>query len=293
MRPRVRRLLYRAALAGAALLACATAQAEQPPEWSRPTPPFHIVGPIYYVGTEGIGVYLIRTAAGLILLDAGPENAAPVVKRSIAALGFRMRDVKLMLATHAHLDHAGGLARLKRDSGATFVASVGDRGALETGAPPSDTDYGVWKFPPIKVDRVLADGRPVVLGGVAMTPLLTPGHTPGCTTWTMRVADAGRTLRVVFPCSMSVAGNMLVGNRGYPGILADYRRTFARMRALKADIVLPAHPEQADVIARAHRRDAGDRSAFLAPGLLQRLVADNETAFENDLRRQRQGGNMR
>ncbi len=276
----------RIALCLAALLAGGAAPKGSPPEWTRATKPFHVVGPIYYVGTEGIAVYLVRTDAGLILLDGGLEENAPLVERSITALGFRLHDVKLMIATHAHSDHAGALAQLKRDTGSTFESSAADRQAYETGTPPSENSYGVMRFPPVKVDRVLVDGRPVRLGGVAMTPVLTPGHTPGCTSWTMRVTDTGRALDVVFPCSITVAGNKLVGNKGYPGIVADFRRTFARMRQIHADVVLPAHSERADVLGRAQRRDAGDAAAFIAPEVLPHFVDEAQAAFETELRKQ-------
>ena len=162
----MRRLL----LCLAALLAGGASPANTPPEWSRPTQPFHIVGPIYYVGTEGIAAYLIRTGNGLILLDGGLEENAPLVERNIAELGFRLNDVKLMIASHAHYDHVAALAQLKRDSGAAFASSAGDREAYETGTPPSEVSYGVIRFPPVKVDRVVVDGRPITLGGVTVTP---------------------------------------------------------------------------------------------------------------------------
>jgi metallo-beta-lactamase class B len=277
-----RRLLL--CLAGALTLGAAPSITQ--PAWVQPTRLFHVVGPIYYVGTAGIAVYLIRTRAGLILLDGGLEESVQAVEGNIAALGFRVSDIKLMLETHAHFDHVEALATLKRDSGAQLAASPGDRGALESGIPPSEVAYGVYRFPPVKVDRVLADGRPVTLGGVSLTPVFTPGHTPGCTTWTMRVSEGRRPLNVVFPCSITVAGNKLVGNKGYPGIVADFRRTFARMRSLRADVVLPAHPEIADVLGRARRRDAGDGSAFVAPGVLPRLIDQSEAAFTAELRKQ-------
>lgn len=267
-----------------AVLAASAAQAGAPPEWSRPVKPFPIVGPVYYVGTEGIGVYVIRTDAGLILLDAGLDKSVPDVESNIRTLGFRPNQIKLILATHAHYDHAEGLARLKRDSGALFASSAGDRRAYETGTPPSDLDYGVVRFPPVKVDRPVIDGRPITLGGVTMTPILTPGHTPGCTSWTMRVTDRGRPLTVVFPCSITVAGNKLIGNRGYPGIVPDFRRSFARLATVRADVVLPAHPELADVLGRAKRRDAGDKDAFIAPKLLPQLVGKARTDFETVLK---------
>lgn len=259
--------------------ASAVAAADTPPEWSRPTAPFRIVGPIYYVGTEGIAAYLIDTGDGLILLDGGLEANAPLIERSIAALGFRLGDVKLMIATHAHYDHAAALAQLKRDTGAAFASSDEDRAAYESGTPPSDVNYGVIRFPPVEVDQRVVDDSQIGLGAYEMNSLVTPGHTPGCTTWTMRVTEAERPLDVVFPCSLTVAGNRLVGNKGYPGIVADFRKTFARMHELRADVVLPAHPEIADVLGRARRRDAGEAEAFVAPDLLPRLVDQAEAAF--------------
>jgi metallo-beta-lactamase class B len=274
------------ALCLAAFLTVAASPADIPAPWSRPQRPFHVVGPIYYVGTEGIAAYLIQTRAGLILLDGGLEESVPLVERNITALGFKLRDVKLMIATHAHYDHVAALAGLKRDTGAAFLSSPGDRRAYETGTPPSEVNYGVIHFPAIRVDRVLTDGRPVTLGDVSMTPVFTPGHTPGCTSWTMRVTEAGRPLDVVFLCSLTVAGNKLIGNKGYPGIAADYRRTFARVKRLHADVVLPGHSEQADVIGRAQRRDAGDVNAFVDPALLPRILAESEAGFAAALKKE-------
>jgi len=268
-----------------ALLTVSSAHAS-PDEWSRPHAPFRIVGPIHYVGTEGIGVYLIRTSAGLILLDGGPKEAAPIVEANIAALGFKLRDVKIIIASHAHWDHVAALAALKRDSGARLLASAGDRQALATGTPPSDTDYGVVHFPAVPVDGVLTDGKPVRLGDTAITPILTPGHTPGCTTWTMRVVEKGRPLRVIFPCSLTVAGNKLVGNKGYPGIVGDYRASFARLRKVKADVVLTAHPEFADVLGRGQKLAAGEPQAFIAPDLLQKIVTEQQQDFDEELAEQ-------
>lgn len=267
----------------AALLASPAAAGLDPPAWTEPTAPFRIAGNIHYVGSKGLAAYLITSPRGHILLDGTMDENVEGIERNIESLGFRLRDVRLLLNSHAHFDHAAGLARLKRDTGATLVASAADRAALESGTPPSITNYGVVTFPAVKVDRVLREGRAERVGDIAMTPLVTPGHTPGCTTGTTTIVERGRRLRVVFPCSMSVAGNKLVGNSGYPGIVADFRQTFPVMARLHADIVLPAHPEQVDLLSRAARRDA---DAFLMPGLLPRLTADARTAFEAELARQ-------
>lgn len=270
-----------------ALLVAGSAQAaSDPPAWTRPIAPFHVVGPIYYVGTEGLAAYLVKTRAGLILLDGTMEENVPAIETNIRALGYDIHAVKLLLNSHAHFDHAAGLAALKRDTGATLLASAADRPALESGVPPSETSYGVIRFPPVNVDHTLVDRRPVRLGEIAMTPILTPGHTPGCTSWATQVQDGARTLRIFFPCSITVAGNRLIGNKGYPGIVADFRRSFARLRKQRADVVLPAHPETADVLGRAKRRDAGEADAFVDPALLPKMVREAEAQFDAELAKQ-------
>jgi glyoxylase-like metal-dependent hydrolase (beta-lactamase superfamily II) len=270
-----------------ALLWAAPALAQDPPAWTRPIAPFAVTGTVTYVGTEGLSAYLIRTAQGAILIDAPMEENADRVARSIEAAGVRLRDVRYILLTHAHFDHAGALARLRALTGAQVVVGAGDRAAVESGVPPGETSYAPVRFPPARVDRVVRDGGRVTLGGVTLTAIATPGHTPGCTGWEAMLPDAGRVRRVVFPCSLTVAGNRLVGNRRYPGIVADFRRSFARMARVRAEIVLPAHPEVADVVARGRRRAAGEREAFIAPGLLPRITRESAAAFDAELARQR------
>ena len=255
-------------------------------DWTAPAAPFRIAGDIYYVGTKGIASYLIVSNRQAILLDVGLEQNAPLVERNIAALGFKLSDVKIILNSHAHFDHAGGIARLKRDTGAKLYASPGDRWALEHGTHDGETTYPRGHFPPVGVDHVLKDGESVALGGARMTATFTPGHTPGCTTWSTQAVEAGRTLNVVFPCSLSVAGNVLVGNRRYPGIVADYKRSFAVLGAMKADIVLSNHPEIADVLGREARVRAGQGSAFIDRALLANIVSDARRAFDAELRKQ-------
>ncbi|MBS0478248.1 MAG: subclass B3 metallo-beta-lactamase [Proteobacteria bacterium] len=261
------------AVASALLLAGAPPLSD-PPAWTRPIAPFHIIGNIYYVGSEGLAAYLITTSRGAILLDGTMEANVPAIEANIKALGIKLSDVKILLNSHAHFDHAGGLAHLKRDTGATMMAMKGDVWALENGKHFGDQNY-VGAFAPVKVDRVLTDGAKVTLGGVTMTAIATPGHTSGCTTWVLPVRLKAGVKTVVFPCSMTVAGNKLVGNRQYPDIVADFRRTFDRMAKLKADVVLPAHPELAQVTTRKGEE-------FLQPALLPKLVADARAAFDKE-----------
>ncbi len=257
------------------------------PDWARPVKPFRIAGNVYYVGTEGLAAYLIASGHRAILLDGTLEANAPLVERNIEALGFQLKDVKIILNSHAHFDHAGGIARIRRDTGARFYASAGDRWALEHGLHDSDTDYPRGHFPAVPVDHVLTDGEVVALGGVRMTATLTPGHTKGCTTWSTQVVTPGRVLDVVFPCSLTVAGNILVGNRLYPRIARDFPQSFATLDRMKADIVLTNHPEIADVLGREQRARAGDANAFVDPGLLHRLVAEARAAFNAALAKAR------
>ena len=273
---------FRLVAAVALGLSAATAAQLDPPAWTRPIAPVPLVGQVTYVGTGGLAAYLIRTPAGVILIDGTLAENVPAIERNILASGVRLSDVKLLLNSHAHFDHAAGLRRLKADTGARLAAGAADRAALEAGVPPGETSYGLVRFPAVRVDRAVRDGEQVRLGGVALTAIATPGHTPGNTSWLMRVNGPGRPLDVLFLGSLAVAGNRLVGNARYPTIVADYRRGFARLARVCADVVLPMHPETADVLGRAK---AG---TLVAPRLLPRLVAEARAAFEVELAKQRQ-----
>jgi len=268
-------------------LAAPAGAADWPASWHEPTEPFHIVGNVYYVGGKGLASYLIVSKQGDILLDGTLAENVPFIEGNIAKLGFNIRDVKILLNTHAHFDHAAGLARLKVDSGAKLFASAGDKPILETGHITVENSNDLPDFPPVKVDHVLRDGEIVELGSTRMRAILTPGHTPGCTSWSLDVPEGGRTLKVVLPCSLTSAGNKLIGNKGYPGIVADYRKSFAKLSAVKADVVLTAHPELTDVIGRAARRKNDKPDAFIDPGLLPRLVSNSRGQFEQDLAAER------
>ena len=272
-----------AATALLATMPASSAIAQDPPAWTQPAAPFHVIGNIWYVGSKGLAAYLIKTPAGAILIDATMAENVPAILRNIARVGVRPRDVRYLLVSHAHFDHAAGDAAMVKATGAKVIAGLGDVEALQSGRPPGETTYTPVDFAPVKVSRGVRDGDAVTLGGVTLRAVATPGHTPGCTTWTMRIRSAGRMRDVVFPSSVTVAGNRLVANRRYPGIVADFRRSFDRLDRLKADVVLPAHPEFADVIER-HAR--GGEAAYIAPGLLHRLVAKARVAFEADLAKQ-------
>lgn len=284
MSGRPRRAAGLAALAALfALGGGAPVWAADPPDWAEPAQPFRIVGNIYYVGTQGLAAYLIVSRDGAILLEGTMADNARQIERNIEAVGVPLRQVKRLISDHAHSDHVGALAQIKRDTGARFYASAGDRWALEHGRVRGDTDYTPTPFAPITVDRVVHDGDVLQLGEVSLTAYLTPGHTPGCTSWGTTAEDGARRLRVLFLCSITVAGNILVGNHAYPQIVADYRTTFRRLSTMEADVVLPSHPDLADVLERGERAQAGEAGAFVDPQLLPALVTQFSEAFETSL----------
>ena len=254
-------------------------------EMNGPFAPFQLLGNIYYVGASDLAAFLIVSNDGLIVLDGGLPQTAPRILENIRALGFDVRNVKFLLNSHAHIDHAGGLAALQRASGASFVASEADRGALEAGLFPYGPSSDL-PFPPIRVDRVIADGETVTLGDVTLTAHITPGHTQGCTSWSMDTTGAdGARHRVFFHCSASVGGQSLVPE-SYPGMVADYRVTFARVRGMEADVFLANHASFFGLAGRRARQEAGDANAFVDPAALQRFNTAMERQFDAELSRQ-------
>ena len=260
-----------------------------PSNWTAPTKPFHVIDSVYYVGTEGISAWIIRTPKGLILLDVGMPDAAPLVEENIKALGFKLSDVKILLNSHAHIDHAGGLAKLKADTGAMLIASAGDRYALEKGVYEGSEDVHLLDFPAGKVDRLIGDGETVELGGVKLTAVLAPGHTKGCTGYSLPVTDRGVTHQAFFFCSASVAANRLAPNPQYPGIVDDYKRTFAKLKTIKADVLLAPHAEQFDLVAKRAKLD-GPVNPFVREGELQALTQNMEADFTVQLAKQTKQG---
>ena len=274
--------MIRQSIALSLVVATAASAQLDPPAWTRPIAPVPLVGPVTYVGTQGLAAYLIRTPAGAIVIDGTLAANVPAIERNIVSLGVPLRSVKLLLNSHAHFDHAEGLARLKADTGARLAAGAADRTALEVGVPPGETSYGVIRFPAVRVDQAVRDGEHVGLGGVTLTAIATPGHTPGNTSWLLRTTVSGKPMDVLFLGSLTVAGNRLIGNARYPAIVAGYRRSFARLAAVHADVVLPMHPETADVLGRAK---AG---TLVAPELLPKLVAEARAAFDLEFVKQQQ-----
>jgi metallo-beta-lactamase class B len=252
-------------------------------EWNQPAEPFHVLGPIYYVGTEELGAWLIQTQAGLILLDGGLPESAPLIENNIKRLGFRLTDIRYLLNSHAHFDHSGGLAQLKRDTGAQMLASAGDRISLETGTYLGSEDVAAVTAPPVAVDRVIGDGDIVQLGEVKLTALVMPGHTRGCTSWLMPIRDQDVAHQVIFYCSTTVAANRLVPKPQYPGIIDDYRATFARLKEVRADVFLSNHKDFFDLWGKRSRLGQSTNNPFINADELQAFVALSAVEFERDL----------
>lgn len=250
--------------------------------WNDPFQPFKVMGNIYYVGTTGVSSWLITTARGHFLLDGALPQTPPQIIANIHALGFDIRDVKYLLNSHAHFDHAGGLAALQRASSATMVASAADREVLETGRIAYGPTSNI-SVPPVRVDRVIGDGERLSLGGVTLIAHLTPGHTPGCTSWSMDVrGDDGALHHAFFHCSTTTGGQALVPE-SYPGMIANYRATFAYMRTVQADIFLANHANFFNLKDRRARQIAGDANAFVDATALQAFNAQSEREFNAEL----------
>ncbi len=270
---------------GLASVLAAQSSTSQRAAWNRPVPPFRVAGNVYYVGAAGVSSFLITTPQGHILLDGGLPETAPLIEKNIAALGFRLTDVKYLLNSHAHFDHAGGLAELKRLSGAQMAASRADARALEAGHHIGMGTGVHSKFPPVKVDRVVGDMDTISVGGTVLTAHLTPGHTMGCTTWTMPVREAGAVHQAVFFCSISVVAR-LVGNREYPQIVSDYEASFANARKLPCDIFLGPHPEFFDLAGKRARMRPGAPNPFIDAAEFPRFLDAAEQNFRDALKSQ-------
>ncbi|HKY03739.1 MAG TPA: subclass B3 metallo-beta-lactamase, partial [Blastocatellia bacterium] len=210
-------------------------------EWNQPVNPFRVIGNIYYVGASDVTSFLITTPEGHILLDSGFTETVPIIEENVKRLGFKLEDVKILINSHAHSDHAGGLARLKELTGASLVISEGDAELISSGGKGDFTWGDSLAYRPARPDRLIRDKDAVHLGGVTMIARLTPGHTKGCTTWTMKVEDGGKQLDVVFIGSTTAPGYKLVNNPKYPSISADYERTFELLKSLKCDVFLAPH----------------------------------------------------
>lgn len=247
---------------------------------NQPVKPYRVIANIYYVGASDVSSFLITTPDGHILLDSGFIETVPQIKQNLAQLGFRLEDIKILLNSHAHYDHAGGFAELKRLTGAKLMTSEGDIPLLAAGGK-GDPNFGDrFSFEPVKPDRVLRDGDKVELGGVTMVARMTPGHTKGCTSWTMKIKDGERQYDVVFVGSTSAPGYKLVNNAGYPGIVADYEKTFRLLKSLPCDVFLAAHGQFYNMLEKAKLAEQGKTpNPFIDPEGYRRYLDASEKSF--------------
>ena len=258
-------------------------RAQSDPSWRQPFDAVRIVGNVYYVGTRGLSSFLIVTPAGGIIIDSGEAETVPFIRASVEKLGFRLSDIKILLTGHAHFDHVGGHADLKRLTGAQVMVMDADRQALESGVDRSALGGPGWK--PVAIDRVLKDGDTVTLGGVTLTAHLTPGHTQGCTTWTMEAGQDGKKYQVAFTGSVTInEGVHLVGNTRVPAIADHYAQAFRVLHGIKADVFVAQHGGVFALEDKARRTAADPRvNPFVDPDGYQRFVERSEQTYLKQL----------
>lgn len=259
-------------------------------DWTEPFPAFRIAGNLYYVGSKGLASYLITTPEGHILINSDLEANVPMIQKSMESLNLKFSDIKILLISHAHGDHCAASATIKRLTGAKYLVMEGDVEVVESGGK-TDFLYGndpTALFPPTKVDRVLRDGDEVKLGDATLTARLTPGHTKGCTTWTMKVNDGSKLRDVVIIGSPNVnPGYQLVRNTAYPRISEDFEQTFRVLRSLSCDYFLGAHGSYFDLETKYAKWKAGAATAFIDPAGYKSYVEEREQAFRRELRKQK------
>jgi len=286
MAPIMRKLLF-----SLALLFAARGMAQVNPAWTTPIAPFQIADNLYYVGSQDLASYLIVTPQGDILINSDLTSSPPLIRKSVEQLGFKWRDIRILLISHAHSDHDAGSAQILRETGAKYMVMDGDVAVVESGGA-KDFAYPGSRYPAARVDRVLHDGDEVRLGGVVMVAHKTAGHTRGCTTWTMKTTQHGQPRNVVIVGSWNVLDDFRLVNKpghpaSYPGIAADFEHTFAVLKALPCDIFLGAHGEYFDMLAKLERAKAGaGESVWVDPEGYRAAVADREQAFRAVLAKQ-------
>lgn len=259
------------------------------PDWYESYPAFRIAGNLYYVGTRGLASYLVVTDKGNILINSDYEANVPQIKQSIESLGFKYQDTKIILISQAHSDHAAASALIKKQTGAKYMVMKEDVDVAESGGK-SDYLFGKepaqW-YPPTKVDHVLHDGEQVKLGNTSLVAHLTPGHTKGCTTWTMKVNENGKTYQAVIVGGVSInPGTKFVNNTAYPTIVEDFEKMWRVSKALTADIFLGAHGIYFDLEKKYARLQNGDKTAFVDPKGYEAFIAVKEKEFRDELAKQ-------
>jgi metallo-beta-lactamase class B len=253
-------------------------------KWEEPAEPTRIVGPLYFVGTKGLGVFLFTTSEGHFLMNTGMPSSGPMIVESVRRLGFKPEDIKIMINGHAHIDHAGAFAYLKEKTGAQMAVMKDDVAAMESGGLGDFKYADDFAYPPVKVDRVLRDGDTIHMGGVLLTAYHTPGHTRGATTWVANLVVDGKAYVVAFPDGAGFnPGYRFMQHPSYPGIASDYRRTHHVLEMLTPDIWLAQHNEYYDLEGKRKRSRTEGVKAWLDPEGNRRFIAGKQRAFEDQV----------
>jgi metallo-beta-lactamase class B len=264
--------------------------AQSNPEWTETFPPFRVAGNLYYVGSKGLASFLITTPEGNILINSDLEANVPMISASIEKLGFHFKETKILLISHAHWDHDAGSAMIMQMTGAKYMVMDADVSVVESGGK-TDFQYGnasssLYRL--AKVDHILHDGDEVLLGGTVLVAHLTPGHTKGCTTWTMKLTDGGKRYDVVIVGSPNVnPGYKLVGNPAYPQIAEDYERMWRVLKSLPCDIFLGAHGSYFGLEEKYPLRKENSANPFVDPDGYKRFITQKEQDFRTELAKQK------
>ena len=262
-------------------------------EWNKPVAPFKVHGNTWYVGTAGLSALLVTGPEGHVLVDGALPQSAPLIRKNIEALGFRVQDIKLIVNSHPHFDHAGAIAELQRASGATVVASPHAAQVLRDGTPGTDDpQYDPkerYTIPKVAVVKEIADGKSVSVGPLRLTVHYTPGHTPGGTSWSWESCEQGQCAAIVYADSLnpvSTDGFYYSGDATHPDLSASFRKSIARIAGLKCDVLIAAHPSFSDLFGKAAARTA-DANPFVDPDSCRKYAASSSRLLEARLRRER------
>lgn len=282
-------LIIHSAIAHASSPAHPSGLCPEKPTWSDPARPAHVFGNTWYVGTCGISVILITSAVGHVLIDGATEEAAPSIEANIRALGFRVEDVKFILSSHEHLDHAGGIARLQKDSGAAVVAREPGATTLERGTNDrSDPQFGVLHgFAPINAIRRIKDDEKISLGDLSLAAHATPGHTAGSTSWTWKSCESGDCRNIVYADSLTAVSAddyHFSDEQAHPGVVAGFRKAFKVVANLPCDILMTPHPGASDLFARL---GPGATEALIDPAACLRYAEGAANAFDARLAKEK------